>query len=50
MWAAMAEHHANKCIAGKPEEFAALAIQMIENKMLNGDTVRLDGGIRMPRL
>jgi hypothetical protein len=37
-------------IAGKPEEFAALAIQMIENKMLNGDTVRLDGGIRMPRL
>jgi len=35
---------------GKPEEFAALAIQMIENKMLNGDTVRLDGGIRMPRL
>lgn len=32
---------------GRPEEFASLAIQMIENPMLNGETVRLDGAIRM---
>lgn len=32
---------------GDPAEFAALALQMIENGYLNGETVRLDGGIRM---
>jgi len=32
---------------GKPEEFAALALHMVENVMLNGETVRLDGAIRM---
>ena len=32
---------------GKPEEYAQLAQQMIENPYLNGETVRLDGGIRM---
>ena len=35
---------------GVPDEFAHLACSIIENKMLNGDTIRLDGGIRMPRL
>ena len=33
---------------GKPEEFGSLVKQMIENPMLNGFVVRLDGGIRMP--
>lgn len=32
---------------GKPEEFAALAVHMAENDMLNGEVVRLDGAIRM---
>ena len=32
---------------GEPEEFASLAKQIVENSMLNGDTIRLDGAIRM---
>ncbi|MDY6933100.1 MAG: SDR family NAD(P)-dependent oxidoreductase [Spirochaetota bacterium] len=32
---------------GKPDEFAMLAQQIIENPVLNGETIRLDGGIRM---
>jgi len=32
---------------GKPEEFARLAEQIITNPMLNGEVIRLDGGIRM---
>jgi len=33
---------------GKPEEFGALAIHIVENPMLNGETIRLDGALRMP--
>ena len=32
---------------GRPPEFAALALHIIENSMLNGETIRLDGAIRM---
>jgi hypothetical protein len=32
---------------GTPEEYAALARHIIENVMLNGETIRLDGAIRM---
>ncbi len=32
---------------GQPDEFAALACHVIENGMLNGETIRLDGAIRM---
>ena len=32
---------------GQPEEFARLARDIIENSMLNGSTIRLDGAIRM---
>jgi NAD(P)-dependent dehydrogenase (short-subunit alcohol dehydrogenase family) len=32
---------------GKPEEYAALAKHIIENEMLNGEVIRLDGAIRM---
>lgn len=32
---------------GEPSEFAALVRHMIENRMLNGEVVRLDGAIRM---
>ncbi len=33
---------------GRPEEFAALACHIVENPMLNGETIRLDGALRMP--
>jgi len=33
---------------GRPSEFAALARHIIENPMLNGETIRLDGALRMP--
>jgi NAD(P)-dependent dehydrogenase (short-subunit alcohol dehydrogenase family) len=32
---------------GRPAEYAALAVHIIENVMLNGETIRLDGAIRM---
>lgn len=32
---------------GRPEEFAMLVRQIIENEMLNGEVIRLDGAIRM---
>jgi len=32
---------------GKPEEYAALALHIVENSMLNGEVIRLDGAIRM---
>ncbi len=33
---------------GAPEEYAQLALAIVENPMLNGETVRLDGALRMP--
>ena len=33
---------------GRPEEFAALATHIVENEMLNGEVIRLDGALRMP--
>jgi NAD(P)-dependent dehydrogenase (short-subunit alcohol dehydrogenase family) len=33
---------------GRPEEYAQLACQIAENPMLNGETIRLDGALRMP--
>jgi NAD(P)-dependent dehydrogenase (short-subunit alcohol dehydrogenase family) len=33
---------------GAPDEYAQLACQLIENRMLNGETIRLDGALRMP--
>jgi len=32
---------------GRPEEYAALAKHIVENRMLNGEVIRLDGAIRM---
>jgi hypothetical protein len=32
---------------GKPEEYAKLAFSIIDNPMLNGEVIRLDGAIRM---
>ncbi|PKR78290.1 3-hydroxyacyl-CoA dehydrogenase [Halalkalibacillus sediminis] len=33
---------------GKPEEYARLVESIIDNPMLNGEVIRLDGAIRMP--
>ena len=33
---------------GQPPEYAALARAIVENPMLNGETIRLDGALRMP--
>ncbi len=32
---------------GRPDEYAALARHIVENEMLNGEVIRLDGAIRM---
>ncbi|MCP5280239.1 MAG: SDR family NAD(P)-dependent oxidoreductase [Rhodoferax sp.] len=32
---------------GKPEEFASLAAHIVQNDHLNGETIRLDGALRM---
>jgi NAD(P)-dependent dehydrogenase (short-subunit alcohol dehydrogenase family) len=33
---------------GRPEEYAQLACHIVENAMLNGEVIRLDGALRMP--
>jgi NAD(P)-dependent dehydrogenase (short-subunit alcohol dehydrogenase family) len=33
---------------GRPEEYAQLAVHIVENTMLNGESIRLDGALRMP--
>ena len=32
---------------GAPEEYASLAAHIVENPMLNGEVIRLDGALRM---
>jgi len=32
---------------GRPEEYAALALHIVSNPMLNGEVIRLDGALRM---
>ena len=32
---------------GQPKEFAELAVHIVENTYLNGETIRLDSGMRM---
>jgi NAD(P)-dependent dehydrogenase (short-subunit alcohol dehydrogenase family) len=45
--AALGEAVPNPSRLGRPDEFAALALHVIENPMLNGETIRLDGALRM---
>jgi NAD(P)-dependent dehydrogenase (short-subunit alcohol dehydrogenase family) len=33
---------------GRPEEFARIVREIVANPMLNGETIRLDGALRMP--
>ena len=35
---------------GKPEEFADFVMAVAANPMINGETIRLDGGLRMPSI
>jgi len=32
---------------GRPEEFARLALHVVDNAMINGETIRLDGAVRL---
>ena len=32
---------------GAPEEYAKLVLAIVDNPMLNGETIRLDGALRM---
>ena len=32
---------------GRPEEYAALVLHLCRNTMINGEVIRLDGGLRM---
>jgi hypothetical protein len=34
-------------LLGKPEQYADLALHIIENRYLNGEVIRLDGALRM---
>jgi NAD(P)-dependent dehydrogenase (short-subunit alcohol dehydrogenase family) len=42
---AAAVPHPNRL--GHPDEYAALALHIVRNPMLNGETIRLDGALRM---
>src|SRR5205085_3118500 len=33
---------------GAPDEYASLALEIVRNPMINGETIRLDGALRMP--
>jgi 3-hydroxyacyl-CoA dehydrogenase/3-hydroxy-2-methylbutyryl-CoA dehydrogenase len=33
---------------GLPDEYASLALEIVRNPMINGETIRLDGALRMP--
>ncbi|AZZ52572.1 SDR family NAD(P)-dependent oxidoreductase [Rathayibacter festucae] len=46
--AALGEAVPHPARLGRPSEFAALVRHVIENPMLNGEVIRLDGALRMP--
>ena len=46
--AALAAGVPNPSRFGRPDEFAVLALHIIENEYLNGEVIRLDGALRMP--
>eukprot|EP01013_Petalomonas_cantuscygni_P022612 TRINITY_DN438_c0_g1_i1.p1 TRINITY_DN438_c0_g1~~TRINITY_DN438_c0_g1_i1.p1 ORF type:complete len:270 (+),score=54.86 TRINITY_DN438_c0_g1_i1:23-811(+) len=35
---------------GLPEEFGSLVLELVRNTFLNGETIRLDAGVRMPKM
>ena len=44
----LAEMVPGSSILGDPDDYARLVQSIIENKMLNGEVIRLDGSLRMP--
>jgi 3-hydroxyacyl-CoA dehydrogenase/3-hydroxy-2-methylbutyryl-CoA dehydrogenase len=46
--AALGEQVPHPSRLGRPDEYAALAAHIVENTMLNGEVIRLDGALRMP--
>jgi NAD(P)-dependent dehydrogenase (short-subunit alcohol dehydrogenase family) len=46
--ASLAEAVPHPSRLGDPDEYARLALAIIDNGMINGETIRLDGAIRMP--
>jgi NAD(P)-dependent dehydrogenase (short-subunit alcohol dehydrogenase family) len=46
--AALGEQVPHPSRLGRPDEYAALAEHIVENPMLNGEVIRLDGALRMP--
>jgi hypothetical protein len=46
--AALEQSVPNPSRLGSPDDYARMAISMMENPYLNGETIRLDGAIRMP--
>jgi NAD(P)-dependent dehydrogenase (short-subunit alcohol dehydrogenase family) len=46
--AALGEQVPHPARLGTPDEYAALAAHVVENPMLNGEVIRLDGALRMP--
>lgn len=43
----LGEQVPNPARLGQPDEYAMLVQQIVENRYLNGETIRLDGAIRM---
>jgi NAD(P)-dependent dehydrogenase (short-subunit alcohol dehydrogenase family) len=46
--AALGEQVPHPSRLGRPEEYASLAAHIVENPMINGEVIRLDGALRMP--
>lgn len=46
--AALGEQVPHPSRLGHPDEYASLAAHIVENPMLNGEVIRLDGALRMP--
>jgi NAD(P)-dependent dehydrogenase (short-subunit alcohol dehydrogenase family) len=46
--AALGEQVPHPSRLGRPDEYASLAAHIVENPMLNGEVIRLDGALRMP--
>jgi NAD(P)-dependent dehydrogenase (short-subunit alcohol dehydrogenase family) len=44
----LAELHVFPQRMGSPEDFAHLAVALVENEMMNGEVIRLDAAARMP--
>jgi NAD(P)-dependent dehydrogenase (short-subunit alcohol dehydrogenase family) len=45
---ALAQQIPHPARLGKPEEYAALVVHIVENPALNGEVIRLDGALRLP--